>query len=98
MKYIITESQFENLWVKRRLDQLPKYIRESYNWLNPKAFNTFDEFLNRVIVNATSFFIDKSMQERDWDLYRASKTKLEPIVRALATDKYYKEILDYYNS
>ena len=98
MKIIITESQFRNLWLKRRLDELPNHIRSAYDSLNPNAFNTFDEFLNRVINNATGFFIDESMDERDYDFYQASKIRIKPIVRNLVNDKFYKEILDFYNS
>ena len=98
MKIIITESQFIKLGLRRRLDELPKHIKNAYDWLNPKAFGTFDEFMNRVIINATGLYIKDNMYEPNHDLYQDSRITVEPIVRNLVTDKYYEELLDYYNS
>lgn len=98
MKIIITESQLIKLALKRRLDELSKHIRNSYDWLNPKAFQTFDEFLERVIKNAAGQFISEEMNVIEYDSFQYLRTTIEPIVRNLVVDKYYKEIFDYYNS
>ena len=58
MKYIITESQLKNLRIRRNIPtELRKYITSSFEWLNPKAFNNFDEFLERVIFSATRDYV-----------------------------------------
>lgn len=98
MKIIITESQFVKLKLKRHLDELSKHIENAYDLLNPKAFKTFDEFLNRVIINASGQFVYEYMNEPDRNFYQNSRTIIEPIVRNLVMDKYFKDLLDYYKS
>jgi hypothetical protein len=96
MKIIITESQFVNLELRRNLNLLPQYIRSTYNWLNPKAFKDFDEFLERVIFSASRDYTSEFIVNKDdnyimWEL-------LKPIVRDIVMNQYYDEILNYYNS
>ena len=43
----INESELTQL--KRRMDELPKCIKAAYTWLNPRVFNTLDEFIQRVL-------------------------------------------------
>lgn len=97
MKYIITERQLRNLKIRRNIsDELPKYITSTFKWLNPKAFNNFDEFLERVIFSTTrdysSDFVDSSED------YEKVIPQVETIVRDVVMDGYYDDILDYYNS
>lgn len=97
MKYIITERQLRNLKIRRNIsDELPKYITSTFKWLNPKAFNNFDEFLERVIFSTTrdysGDFVDSSED------YEKVIPQVETIVRDVVMDRYYDDILDYYNS
>jgi len=97
MKYIITERQLRNLKIRRNVsDELPKYITSTFKWLNPKAFNNFDEFLERVIFSTTrdysGDFVDSSED------YEKVIPQVETIVRDVVMDRYYDDILDYYNS
>jgi hypothetical protein len=96
MKIIITESQFVNLELRRNLNRLPQYIRSTYNWLNPKAFKDFDEFLERVIFSASRDYTSEFIVNKD-DYYTMWES-LKLIVRDIVMNQYYDEILNYYNS
>ena len=100
MKIIITERQLGNLRLRRNLPiELPKYITSTFEWLNPKAFKDFDEFLERVIFSAsrdyTSAFMGNIENPED---YYSTWESIKPVVRDIVMNQYYDEILDYYNS
>ena len=52
----IDESK-ELLLVKRIMDALMDYIEHSYDWLSPRRFKDFDDFLERVAFSATRDFV-----------------------------------------
>lgn len=97
MKIIITEKQLKNLRVRRNItDELPKYITSAFEWLNPKAFNNFDEFLERVIFSATRDYVGAFIDgPEEYDNF---KDMMEPTVRDMVMSRYFDEILNYYNS
>lgn len=95
MKIIITERQVKNLRVRRNIiDELPKYVTSSFEWLNPKAFKDFDEFLERVIFSATRDYVGAFIDgpEEFEDL----KKLIEPTVREMVMGQYFNEIFNYY--
>lgn len=96
MKIILTEKQFRNLRVKRNIfDDLPKYITSSFKWLNPKAFSNFDEFLERVIFSATRDYVGAFVDNpEDYDKLRLM---MGDTVRDMVMNRYYDEILSYFN-
>jgi len=95
MKIIITEKQLKNLRVRRNIiDELPKYITSTFEWLNPKAFINFDEFLERVIFSTTRDYVGAFIDGPEE--YDDLRTMIEPIVRETVIGQYYDEILDYY--
>lgn len=97
MKIIITEKQLKNLRVRRNIfDELPKYVTSTFKWLNPKAFNNFDEFIERVIFSATRDYVAEFIDSPEE--FDDSTNMIEPTVRNLVMGQYYNEILDYYNS
>lgn len=97
MKIIITEKQLENLRVRRNIfNELPKYITSTFSWLNPKAFNDFDGFLERVIFSATRDYVGAFIEVPEY--YDDFREMIEPMVRDLVMGKYYDEIIEYYNS
>lgn len=100
MKYIITESQLKNLRIRRNIPtELRKYITSSFEWLNPKAFNNFDEFLERVIFSSSRDFTSEYMGDvQDVEDYYSLWEFLKPIVKDIVMNEYYDEILHYYNS
>ena len=42
----INESELTQL--KRRMDELPKYIKSTWTWLNPDSFNSLEEFIKEI--------------------------------------------------
>lgn len=96
MKIILTEKQFQNLRVKRNIfDELPKYITSTFEWLNPKAFSNFDEFLERVIFSATRDYVGAFVDNpEDYDKLRLM---MGDTVRDMVMNRYYDEILSYFN-
>lgn len=94
MKILITESQLSNLLLRRNIDELPKFIRSTYKWLNPLAFYGFDDFLDRVIFSTTRDFISDFM-EKGSD-YEKLIDNLQPVVSEIIMNDYYDEILEYY--
>ena len=95
MKIIITERQLNKLSQRRNFFiELSKYITSTFEWLNPKAFANFDEFLERVIFSATRDFAGSFIENPDE--YEDLKNIVEPMVRDMVINQYYQEILDYY--
>ena len=94
MRYIITESQYKNLKLRRNLDVLPKFISSTYKWLNPKAFNDFEEFLDRVVFSATRDFVSEFNE--DIENYERSVAFFQKIVKDIVYNQYYDEILYWY--
>jgi len=95
MKVLITESQLSNLLLRRNIYELPKFIRSTYEGLNPLAFYGFDDFLDRVIFSTTRDFISNFM-EIGSD-YEKLIDGLQPVFSEIIVNDYYDEILDYYN-
>lgn len=94
MKYIITESQYKNLKLRRNLDVLPKFITSTYKWLNPQAFNDFEEFLDRVVFSATRDFVSEFND--DIKNHDRSVAFFQKIVKDIVYNQYYDEILYWY--
>lgn len=97
MKIIITENQFVNLELRRNLNVLPKYIRATYNWLNPKAFENFDDFLDRVVFSTTRDYVGEYIGQNTQN-YDGMRKIFLPLVRNVVMNEFHDEILDYYNS
>ena len=85
------------LFLKRRMDLLDKYIRSTYEWLNPRAFNSLDEYVNRVIFAASRDMIaDNTNLEYSTQL--EIREKLKPIIKDYIMDnkELYDEIVRFY--
>ena len=100
MKIIITETQYNNLRLRRNIiEELPKYITSTFQWLNPKAFGNFEEFLERVIFSAsrdyTSAFMGNLENTED---YYSTWDSMKPLVRDIVMNQYFDEIHNYFHS
>lgn len=51
MKYIITESQAERLWVKRRMPEIMNHIRNSSVYYNPCGCDSVYTYMERLKRN-----------------------------------------------
>ena len=85
--------------VIRRLNDLDKYIKSSYTWLNPKAFQNFEEFVDRVVFGATREFVGDALMEDNqftYDDLVKIRRKLEEHVNKIVVDNYLSELKTYY--
>ena len=76
------------------MDVLPKFISSTYKWLNPKAFNDFEEFLDRVVFSATRDFVAEFND--DMENYEGTVAYFQKIVKDIVYNQYYDEILYWY--
>lgn len=93
----INESR-ELLIVKRRMSALLDYIEASYDWLSPRAFADFDDYLKRVVFSATrDFVVDEIGGEYEDQL--KIRDELRPVILELIKKhSIYNEIYDHYIS
>ena len=93
----INESR-ELLIVKRRMDALLDYIEASYDWLSPRRFKDFDDFLERVVFTATRDFVADEIGGEYREQLKI-RDELEPMVLELIKkNSIYDEIYDHYIS
>lgn len=93
----INESK-ELVRVKRRMDALIDYIEASYDWLSPRRFKNFDDFLERVIFSATRDFVVDEIGGEFEEQLKISE-ELEPMIMELVKKHpIYDEIYDHYIS
>lgn len=83
-------------FIKRRMDTLIDYIEASYDWLSPRRFSNFDEFLDRVVFSATRDFLADEMKGEYEDQLEV-REDLEPIIlEFIKKHPIYHEIYDHY--
>jgi len=84
--------------VIRRLNDSDKYIKSSYTWLNPKAFENFEEFFERVVFSATRDFVTDALSEDDLTYEEIVKIReeVEVYINKIIVDSYLLELEDYY--
>ena len=89
----------EIAFIKRRMDTLLDYIEASYDWISPRRFNNFDEFLKRVVFSATRDFVADHRYEMggEYEDQLKSREDLEPIILEFIKDHpIYDEIYDHF--
>ena len=82
--------------LRRRLNEIPKYIRSAYKWLNAKAFGSFNEFIKRVIFSTTRDFVGEYGTN---DYYKNLEIidELTPYISKIIYDDYLDEIKKYFH-
>lgn len=80
---------------KRRFHVLSKFVTSAYNWLNPNAFDTFEDFLNRVVFSTTRDFVGAfGVNSHEQEL--KVREELEEYVKQYILDNHLDEIEKYY--
>jgi hypothetical protein len=89
----------ELLTLKRREEALVKHIINSYDWLSPRRFKDFDDFLDRVVFSATRDFIADEIEGEYENKWRF-RDKFGPIILDYIKKNQglYDEIYDHYIS
>jgi len=86
----------ESIVVKRRLDDLTRHITSTYKWLNPKRFDNFDEFLERVIFNVVRDFVSEIGDNQDYETQLKVREEIKPFVTQYIIDNYLEDIKYYF--
>ena len=85
--------------VKRRFKEISDFVRGSYRWLNPKAFNSLEDFVDRVIYSATRDFVAESASsDIDYDEMLKVRVEITPYVKKIVNDEFIDEIREYYEN
>ena len=88
----------EMLLIKRRMSALLEYIEHSYDWLSPRRFNNFDDFLQRVVFSAARDFVHDEIGG-EYDKQLDIREKLEPqILEFIKKHPIHDDIYDHYIS
>jgi hypothetical protein len=85
----------ESVEIRRRLNMLPKYIRSTYKWLDPKRFSSFDEFIERVFFGTTRDFIDE-FEVNSYDQRLQIRDEFFPYIKEYILENFKDEIEEYY--
>ena len=96
MKYIITESQLSNLFVRRRVNNLGQYVTSTYTWLNPSAYDDYDDFFRSVVFRSLSDFLAEEM-DLDYDTYNKIRDESLSFIGDIIRQEYGDIIREYYN-
>jgi hypothetical protein len=96
MKSMMDLNESVPIFFRRRIEDLPIFITSTYKWLNPKAFGSFDEFMDRVVISTLIDWTSEYGLITDYDQIVEIRKKMENFVRQYIMDNYYDEIKDYY--
>ena len=94
MEYKISESQFFNMFLRRRLNRFEKYVRLTYTWLRPETFNDYNSFLHRVTFSALSDFLSEG--DLDYATYDKLRDQVLPFMKRYVEKEYGDEIRKYF--
>ena len=89
----INESVISAL--KRRAYEIPQILFSEYTWLDPKRFDSFEEFLERCIFGTTRD-ISSEFGANDYEEQLDIRVKIEPFIRKYIMDNHLEEIRNYY--
>jgi len=81
--------------LKRRADEIPQFLFSEYTWLDPKRFDSFEEFLERCIFGTTRD-ISAEFGANDYEDQLDIREKIEPFIRKYIMDNHLEEIRNYY--
>jgi patatin-like phospholipase/acyl hydrolase len=95
IRRILRETVNESIVVRRRLDDLSKHITSSYKWLDPKRFDNFDKYLERVIFNVVRDF-SSELGIQDYEKILEVREEIKPFVTQYIIDNYLEDIKYYF--
>jgi hypothetical protein len=93
----INESKISPYTKRRFFDMLPDFIRHQYKWLAPRAFNTYDEFISRVIFGVVRE-VSSSLGDATYEEMMKIRENIEPIIREYIIDNFSDETVKYYKN
>ena len=96
MKIVISESQFFNLFFRRRLNRFEKYVRSTYKWLDARGFDNYDDFFTRVVFSSVRDFLSEE-GNLDYDTFLKLIDQVLPFMEKYVEKEYGDEIRKYFD-
>ena len=100
MKIIISENQLTNLFVRRRMNKLHKFVQAQYLGMQPKRYyneDGYDVFFKRVAFGAMTNFLSEELDYDSVDGFIKIRDAAWPFMTELIAKHYGDEIRAYYN-
>ena len=96
MKIVISESQFFNMFLRRRLNRFEKYVRSTYKWLDARGFDNYDDFFTRVVFSSVRDFLSEE-GNLDYDTFLKLIDQVLPFMERYVEKEYGHEIRKYFD-
>jgi hypothetical protein len=74
---------------------LPRYVRDTYEHLAPWSFNSYDDYMSRIIFNVIRE-ISNSSGDLNYEEILKMREKIEPYITKYVEDYFSDEIEEYY--
>jgi len=96
MKYKISESQFFNMFLRRRLETFGKYVTSTYKWLDARGFDNYDDFFTRVVFSSVRDFLSEE-GNLDYDTFLKLIDQVLPFMERYVEKEYGHEIRKHFD-
>ena len=93
---LVTESEVPVYIRRRLLEELPNFIRNTYEWLAPWTFNSYEEYMSKIIFNVVRE-ISSSLGDATYEEMMKIREKIEPMITNYIVDNFSDEIEEYYS-
>jgi hypothetical protein len=93
---LVSESEVPVYIRRRLLEMLPNLIRNTYEWLAPWSFNSYEEYMSRIIFNVVRE-ISSSSGDLNYEETMKVREKIEPMITNYIVDNFSDEIEEYYS-
>lgn len=97
MKIIISENQLTNLFVRRRMNKLHKFVQEQYLGMQPKRYDDYNVFFRRMAFGAITNFLSEELDYDSVDGFIKIRDAALPFMTELIAKHYGDEIRAYYD-
>ncbi len=97
MKIIISENQLTNLFVRRRMNKLHKFVQEQYLGMQPKRYDDYNVFFRRMAFGAITNFLSEELDYDSVDGFIKIRDAAWPFMTELIAKHYGDEIRRYYD-
>ena len=96
MKYKISESQFFDMFLRRRLETFGKYVSSTYKWLDARGYDNYDDFFTRVVFSSVRDFLFNE-GNLDYDTYDKLMDQVLPFMKKYVEKEYGDEIRKHFD-
>ena len=79
------------------METFGKYVRSTYIWLRPQAFEDYNSFFHRITFSALSYFLSAEM-DLDYDTLDKIRYESIPFITEFVEKEYGDEIRKYFDN